>query len=134
MAATATLSISRNTPNGGRAVSVRTGGGTTQSVTFTVQAPPKIRVSSIHPHSGGRGQTVTVTIDGTGFTQNDMQVAVIGGQVSVSGIRVSSGTSMRATLTIGAKAKLGSRLVRVTNAVFDTASTGRFQVTKERDE
>jgi hypothetical protein len=85
--------------------------------------PPTL--SSISPNSGTQGQTVTVTLTGTGFVW-DPTVNVSGALITVSDTEVVSTTRITATFAIAANAVPGAVNISVasygmtTNAVTFT--------------
>jgi hypothetical protein len=111
---TATFTISGTATLSARTVSVTTPGGTSGTVTFTVQAPPTL--TSIAPNTGARNTVVPVTLTGTNLT-GTTAVTVSGTGVTVSAINVVSATSVTATFTISATATLSARTVNVTTPV-----------------
>jgi hypothetical protein len=111
---TATFTISGTATLSARTVSVTTPGGTSNTVTFTVQAPPTL--TSIAPNTGARSTVVPVTLTGTNLT-GTTAVTVSGTGVTVSAITVVSATSVTATFTIAADATLSPRTVNVTTPV-----------------
>jgi hypothetical protein len=83
------------------------------SATVTVVGGPVL--SGLSPASGAQGNTVGVTLTGSGFTAG-ATVAVSGTGVAVSGVTVVSGSRITATFTVAASAPAGSRTVTVTTA------------------
>lgn len=112
---TATFAISSSATTGSRSVSVTTTpGGTSNTVTFTVLAPPIPTLTSVTPSSGLRGSAVPVTLTGTNFAATGTTVSVSGSGVTVSAITVVSSTTITATFTISTTASASSRTVKVT--------------------
>ena len=118
----ATFSISGSANLSGRNVTVTTGGGTSNSVTFTAVAPS---LSSISPNSGLRGTSVAVTLTGSGLT-GATSVSVSGNGVTVTSFTVNSATQISANFSISSSAAANGRNVTVatpggtTNAVTFT--------------
>ena len=109
---TATFTIAANATLGNGTVSITTPGGTTNAITFTLQAPPAATLTLIAPSSGSRSSAVPVTLTGTnltGATINNMT------GIAISGV-TSTATSVSATFTISASTAIGPRNVRVTTA------------------
>jgi hypothetical protein len=113
---TGTFNIGPSAPTGVRNVSLSTPAGLTNTLPFTVVAPPAPTLTAISPVSGLRGTAVPVTLTGTNFTATGTTVAVAGGGVTVSGVNVVSATQITATFTIAANASLtpATRTVTVT--------------------
>jgi hypothetical protein len=113
---TATFNIGPTAPTGVRNVSLSTPAGLTNTLPFTVVAPPAPTLTTIAPNSGVRGTSPTVTLTGTNFTATGTTVAVAGGGVTVSGVTVVSATQVTATFAIAANASLtpATRTVTVT--------------------
>jgi len=78
---------------------------------FTVTAAPTI--STITPAAGNPGQTVNVTIKGTGFQTGATVTA--GNGITVSNVARPDDTTITANFTIANNASNGARDVRVTN-------------------
>ena len=97
-----------------RNVTVTAPGGVSNSVAFTVIAPPTPTLASINPPTGARGTAVPVMLTGTNFVPGETAVTVPGGGVAVSGVNVTSPTTLTATFTITAGAALTARNVTVT--------------------
>jgi len=118
---TATFTIAASATVSAREVTVTTGGGTSNGVTFTVTAPS---LTAINPISGTRGSTVPVTLTGVGLTGGT--VAITGGSVTISGVTVVNDTTIKANFAIAGSAALSPRSVTViapggtTNAVVFT--------------
>ena len=104
---------------GARTVTVRTG---TQALTGYFQVvsptPPTPYISYMTPSSGLRGQTFTVTFGGQ-FTHWDPATSTVTfgdpgtSNITINTFQVTSPTSARANITIGAAAPLGSRTVEI---------------------
>ncbi len=90
------------------------GGGTSPPIPFTVNNPAPTIVSTV-PVSGQRGQTLNVTVTGSGFISGVSTVS-FGPDIAVNSITVMSTTQMTANITISANAAIGGRDVTVTNA------------------
>ena len=107
---TATFIISPGTASAGTAlgprnVTVTTAGGTSNAVTFTVNAPPPPTLTSIAPASGVLGNSVPVTITGT-WLATTTAINISGAGVTVSGLTVVSDTTVTATFNIATTAAL----------------------------
>lgn len=84
-------------------------------------------ISSINPTSGKRGQTISMTITGTGF-MSGADVSFTGGGVTVSNVNVNS-TQITLTVKIAANATLSNRTVTVTNPNSQSSSLSQaFQI------
>ena len=105
---------------GARSVTVRTAGGTSNPLTFTVFPPapvlPAPTLTAISPALGILGTTVAVTLTGTNFIEGGTTVKVSGAGITVTGVAVSSRTSLAASFVLGPTAAAGSRTVTVTTA------------------
>ncbi len=110
---TATLGIASNATVGSRSVTVTSTGGTSNGVTFTVNAAAPT-LTSINPNSGVQGTNVPVTLTGTNFAAG-ASVNVSGSGVTVSNVTVVSATQITATLGIASNATVGSDNVTVTS-------------------
>jgi len=128
---TATFTIAAGATLGDRAVSVATAGGTTATVTFTITAaPPKPTLANItcsaiagvpngcaSTTSAYRGDSVTVTLTGTGLTGGTVNVTggLLGTGITISNVQVNAaGTQLTATFTIAALSLPSARQVSVT--------------------
>lgn len=80
--------------------------------TITVQPVPTL--TSISPASGNVGQSINVTLTGSGFASGD--VCNFGAGVTVNSCTFNGSTQLVAGLTISASAVSGGRTVSVTNA------------------
>jgi hypothetical protein len=126
---TATFTISGTATLSGRTVSVTTAGGTSNTVTFTVNNPPAPTLTSIAPNTGALGAAVPVTLTGTNFTTTGTTVAISGnGGVAAGTITVVNSTTITTTITIAAASALGARTVSVTTP-GGTTNTVTFTVT-----
>jgi hypothetical protein len=112
---TATFAVSPTATTGAQNVTVGTGGGISNALTFTVNKPPLPTLASIAPNTGVRGTSVPVTLTGTNFTTTGTTVSPVGGSgVTISGVSVVSSTSITATFILSNNATLGNVNVRVT--------------------
>jgi hypothetical protein len=119
---TVNFTISAGAALAARTVSVTTPGGTSNTVTFTVQGAT---LASISPTSGARGTTVPVTLTGTNFpTTGTTTVSVSGGGVSVTGVTVVNSTTVKANITLTGTAPLSTRNVSVNTPIGSTNSVG----------
>jgi sugar lactone lactonase YvrE len=100
-------------------VTVVTVGGTSSPVPFTVAvalAPPPT-LTSVAPSSGVQGTSVTVTLTGTNFDTHAGNTSLTADTgLSVSGVTVSSTTTLTAVLAIGSAATLGTHNLKVSTA------------------
>ena len=124
---TATFTISNTAAVTARNVSVSTPGGVSNTVTFTVTAPPAPTLTSISPTSGARGTSVTVTFTGTNLT-GTFAVTGIGPLIPITNLTVVSPTTVTATLNIARAAPLGIRNLGLTTP-GGTSNTRPFTVT-----
>jgi hypothetical protein len=111
-----TFTIAAGTTGTVRNVTVTAPGGVSNLVNFTVTIPPTPTLTSVAPPVGSRGQTVPVHLTGTNFIAGETTVAVSGTGVAVSGVDVTSPTTLDAIFTITTTATLGARNVTVTVA------------------
>jgi hypothetical protein len=109
---TATFVIAGAAATGVRTVSVTTGGHTTNTVNFTVTAPPPPTISSITPPSGTHGTLVPVTLAGTNFLAGST-LTITGGRVFIVGTTVVDPTKITANFFIQGNAVPGVRTVTV---------------------
>ena len=87
---------------------------TTPITTTSVATPPKQAkptVTGVNPGSANQGQTVTVTIAGTGFT--GAKGVSFGGGIDVTSFSVDSDTQITANIVIANRAFVGTRFVGV---------------------
>jgi large repetitive protein len=99
---TASLLIAGNAPLGAQLISVTTPGvgNTSNSLTFTVFALAPL-LNTIAPTTAAAGSTVTVTLNGQGFTGTTSVNTLAGGGIVVSSFTVNSGAQITATFVIG---------------------------------
>jgi hypothetical protein len=116
------FTISAGAAGTARTVSVTAPGGVSNTVPFTVTIPPTPTLTSISPATGVRGTAVLVMLTGTNFLVNETTVAVSGGGITVSGVAVTSPTTLSATFTITAAAAATARTVTATVAGAAAAS------------
>jgi len=109
----------------GRQVTVTTGGGTSNGVTFTVTSPPAPTLTAISPTSGSRNSTVTMTLSGTNLSYSP-SIVVTGNGVSCN-LTSTSDSTLMARCTISRFAATGSHLVSV-NTTGGTTATRTFTV------
>jgi hypothetical protein len=124
---TATFTIANGAPVTARTVRLSTPGGVSNTVPFTITAPPAPTLTSISPTSGALGTSVTVTFTGTNLT-GAFAVTGIGAQIPVTNIIVNGPTSVTATLSISRSAPLGIRNLGITTP-GGTSNTMPFRVT-----
>jgi hypothetical protein len=121
----ANCTIPANATLSARTVSVTTPGGTSNTVTFTVQGAT---LSTITPITGVRGTSVPVTLTGANLT-GATAVTISGTNVTCTGL-TSTATTVNANCAITAGAALGARNVTVTTPIGATNTlTGAFTVT-----
>jgi hypothetical protein len=101
---TATFTLANGATLGAQTVTVTTGNGSSNGVTFTVDAAT---LSGIAPTHGTRNTSVNVSITGVGLL-GSTGVTVSGSGVTVSNFAVASDTQVTATFTIGSGAGLGA--------------------------
>lgn len=75
---------------------------------------PSPTVTSITPNTGLRGETVAVTVTGTGFVSGSSTLN-LGANIAISDLVIVSPTQITATLTIDVAATTGARNVSVSN-------------------
>jgi hypothetical protein len=125
---TASITISGAAATGVRDVSVTTLGGTgTLTGGFTVEAAPPT-ISAVNPASGGKGQTLSVVITGTGLT--GATAVGFGADIAVNSYTVDSAVQITASITVSGTATLGARDVSVTAPGGTAPLTGGFTVTE----
>jgi hypothetical protein len=117
--ATATLTIASNAGLGTRNFTVTTNLGTGGAATFSVLEPPTL--GSISPLSAQWGDTLSVTLTGSGFLSG-MSINA-GAGITVSNVNVLSSNSATATFAIVPGASTGARDISVTSAGAITNST-----------
>ena len=102
---------------------------TTTTSTATPPAQAKPTVTGVDPGSANQGQTVAVTITGTGFT--GAKGVSFGGGIDVTSFSVDSDTQITANIVIANRAFVGTRFVGVgTPAGRGTLPAG-FSVTSD---
>jgi hypothetical protein len=126
---TARFTISANALAGNRTVTATTSTGTSGAVTFTLLSPPTLTSISCSAIAGllngcasttsaYRGDSVTVTLVGTGLTAGSVTVTpagLLGTGITVSNVQVNaSGTQLTATFAITVFTAPGTKQVRVT--------------------
>lgn len=110
---------------GDRAVTITTPGGTTNSLSFRIQASPP-ELQSMTPDSGVPGATIAVTLIGANFSAVS-SVMVSGVGVTVGSVIVNDEQTITAMLIIAANAPVGTRTVTVTD-VGGTSAPRTFTV------
>jgi hypothetical protein len=114
----ARISIASTAVAGTRNVSVTNsgpgGGSTVLPAAFSVVNPLPTITSAV-PDSGGTGQTVSVTINGTGFISG-VTLLSFDSDITVSQVNVLSSTQLTGQLTIAASAANGPRTVAIVNS------------------
>jgi hypothetical protein len=115
---TANITVGANAATGPRDITVSNpapGGG--QSVlpnSFTVSNPVPT-LASISPAVGSRSQTMSVTVNGSGYISGVTSVN-FGANIFVNSVTVNSSSQLVAMITIDALASLGARDASVTNS------------------
>jgi len=82
--------------------------------TTLTQTPPektKLTITSVSPNQASQGQTLSVTVAGTNFT--DATEVFFGRDIFVTSFAVSSDTQITANIVIANRAFIGSRLIAV---------------------
>jgi parallel beta-helix repeat protein len=113
---TASISIANTATAGTKTVTVANSapGGGAATTSFTVNNPAPT-VTSVTPNSGTQGQTLTVSLGGSGFFAGVTTVG-FGAGVTVNSVVMISSSLLQASITIGPTATTGPRSVSVTNA------------------
>jgi len=96
-----------------------------------VASPPSVpTIASITPNSGRQGQNLQITVAGqfTHFSQNSTQIG-LGAGMAITGLTVSSPTSLVAQLSVAGNAALGVRSLTVTTGAESAALADAFTVT-----
>jgi len=128
--ATANITISPTASLGANSVNVTEGSQSdTLPAAFTILAAPTVTAAS--PNTGNLGQTLNVTLTGSGTTWlNGFGTlgASFGAGVTVNSISASSDTSAIANITVGSGATVGARTVTVTKGTETATGTGIFSV------
>jgi uncharacterized protein (TIGR03437 family) len=105
---TGQLVIAPDAPTGARAVSVLTGGGLSNSLTFTVNPLPIPSITSVLPWNLNAGQTTAVVISGSSMSGvTSIQFTPPDG-ITISNL-VATSTSVSASIAVAANAAYGSR-------------------------
>ncbi len=115
----ASIAIAEDAALGARSVSVTNpgpGGGTaTLEDAFTVlRTFPEPDLESVAPDEGEQGETLLVTLAGSGFVEEESEVS-FGAGISVDGIEFVSETQLRVSISVAEDAELGPRDVTVEN-------------------
>jgi hypothetical protein len=111
---TATFTITSTAATGGHSIFVTTGGVNSNAQSFTVNASSAAPgLTSISPNSARRGTAANVILSGTNFMAG-ATVAVSDTGVTVSNVKVVSGTQITATVNVTTAAARGARQVLVT--------------------
>jgi hypothetical protein len=123
---TATFTLASGALLGGQSVTVTTAGGTSNGLTFTVNAStPAPTLSSISPTSGYQNTSLNVTLSGTNFSA-PATVNFGGTGVTVTNTTVVNSSTITATFTIASTAASGAQNVSVTTA---TGTSGNVSFT-----
>jgi hypothetical protein len=128
---TVQLAIASDAALGTRTLTVITAGQTLtlpDAATIT-SADTTVKLISVVPNSGVRGQSLAVTITGenTHFVQGTTQVN-LGAGITVNGVSVTSATVLTAQLSIANDAELGFRTAAVTTGSEVAALASALQV------
>ncbi|MGO9096715.1 MAG: LamG-like jellyroll fold domain-containing protein [Bryobacteraceae bacterium] len=115
---TAIFTVSTSAALTGRAISVVTGGGASNPLTFTVLGPT---LTTIAPTSGLHATTVPVTLTGANLT-GATTVTVSGSGITVNSIAVVNPTTVTANFVIASTASLTARTVSVTTPIGTTGT------------
>ena len=102
----------------------------TAITTTSVTTPPtqvKPTVTGVNPNSGNQGQTLSVTITGTGFT--GVKAISFGGGIDVTSFSFVSDSSITANIVIANRAFIGSRFVTVATPAGRGIDPTGFSVT-----
>jgi YVTN family beta-propeller protein len=121
---TASFIIDPAATTGARSVTVNTAGGTSGSVTFTVNvsAPLAPAITALNIASGVQGATIPVTVTGTNFVAGATSLIASGTGLVVSSVNATSTTSLSAVLQLsGATGPYG--LAAVTSAGSSSSLT-----------
>lgn len=125
---TCTMSIGAGAAVGGRLLTVTTGGGTSNALVFTINSSsPAPTIGSISPTKKARGDTFTLTVNGTNLSQTSAVNFSPSTGITVSNIVNVSSTQVTATVSISAGAATGVRQVSVTTP-NGTSNTKSFTV------
>ncbi len=114
---TANISVGVGSVLGPRNVSVTNpapGGGTSTLTTVFTVGNPLPTLTGITPAAGKRGQTLNLTLTGTGLISGSTSVN-LGANILVKSLVVNTATQMTANVAIGLDAAAGARGVSVTN-------------------
>jgi hypothetical protein len=109
---TANISVADDAATGARGVTVTNPDGGQASCTGCFTVNPKPTVSSVSPTSGQVGQTIPVTITGTGF-QPGTPTVTAGEGITVTNATRTSDTTITASFAISGAATPGARDVSV---------------------
>jgi hypothetical protein len=115
---TANISISADAAAGNRSITLSNpapGGGTAVLADAFLVGNPVPTLTSVSPASGGKGQTLDVTLVGTGIKTGVTSVD-FGVGITVNSVVVSSPTSLKASVTIDPNTVAAARCVSVMNA------------------
>src|SRR2546423_6649259 len=106
--------MARDAPVGADTLAVKPAGGTSGTLSFTVN-PPTPGLTSLSAVSGVTGTTVHETLTGANFVAGGV-VIVSGTGITISNVVLVSATSATADFVIDATATLGDRSVTVSTA------------------
>ncbi|MFH0990346.1 MAG: T9SS type A sorting domain-containing protein, partial [bacterium] len=99
-----------------KVINAAPGGGETQlSNGFSVSGNPAPKALAVLPTTGSRGQTLSITLRGSGFITGVTTLSV-GSNITVNTLTISSDTLLTAEIAIGLTATPGVRDIVVTNA------------------
>jgi hypothetical protein len=128
--ATAKINIDPAAATGTRTITLTTGSevaALTNGFTVTAGAPVLLSVSPSTGQQGQQSLPVTITGQFTHFAQGATQVS-FGPGITVSGVTVTSATTLTAQINIAAGATVGARAVTVTTGTEVVSLTNAFSV------
>ena len=111
---TCSVAIASSAATGSRSITVTTAGGTSNSLTFTVN-PPAPQITSLSPSSGSQGSTINLTITGANLSGATAVNFTSNSGITVTGIQ-STSAQVTCSVAIASSAATGSRSVTVTTA------------------
>ncbi|MBM4462275.1 MAG: hypothetical protein FJ012_02920 [Chloroflexi bacterium] len=139
---TANITIDGLAAIGSRNVSVTIPGGTgTRTGGFSVTAPPAPTVIGVSPDSGKQGQTMDVTITGSGFDgdvygttarAHDVTTLSFGSGITINSFTLDSSDQITVNIAISSSAASGVRDVSVTTPGGTAIQTGGFTVNESK--
>jgi hypothetical protein len=125
---TCSIAIAADASSGARSITVTTPGGTSNALTFTVNAAVGApQITSLNPSSGRQGDTISLTIAGTNLSGATTVNFTSSSGIAVTGIQ-STPTQVTCNVLINASAVTGARTVTVTSA-GGTSNSLTFTIT-----